>query len=106
MTSKKKEDRLKADELFDKIGEAYECDLSGLDEKYLIIDNTTYPGYVICGYPEKEMKAHILNFWQDKPETNTVSNSFKKTNVQDIVDLFNQLQEIKKIEEIKNRKKR
>jgi hypothetical protein len=84
-----------------KNSKAYECDLSGLDEKYLIIDNTTYPGYVICGYPEKEMKAHILNFWQDKPETNTVSNSFKKTNVQDIVDLFNQLQEKKKEEEIK-----
>jgi hypothetical protein len=101
MTSKKKEDRLKADTLFDKIGEAYECDLSGLDEKYLIVDDTTHPEYVICGYPEKEMKAHILNFWQDKPETNTLNTGFKETNVQYIVDLFNQLQEKKKEEEIK-----
>ena len=64
MTSKKKEDSLKANKLLENIGETYECDLSGLDEKYLIVEE--FKDYVICGYPDKKMKEHIINFWQDE----------------------------------------
>ena len=50
----------------------YDCDFTGLDMKYIIIDefvNTKENGgdgetYVICGYPDKRMKEIILNFWQ------------------------------------------
>ena len=56
----------------------YDCDLSGLDEKYIIVDefiNTKENGgdgleYVICGYPDQKMKEHILNFWQLNKELN------------------------------------
>ena len=71
MTSKK--DSLKANELLLKIGKEYECDLSGLDKKYVIVDEFVNNGeggdgleYLICGYPEEKMKANILNFWQDE----------------------------------------
>jgi len=55
----------------------YESDFSGLDSQFFIVDDTTYPGYVICGYPERQMKEHILNFWQDTKNTteNTTKNS-------------------------------
>ena len=71
---KTEDNSLTAQELKTKIGEEYECDLSGLDEKYVIVDefeNKVENGgdgetYVICGYPERQMKEHILNFWQDE----------------------------------------
>jgi hypothetical protein len=51
----------------------YECDLSGLSQQYIIVDefvNNEEGGdnesYVICGYPDKKMKAIILNFWQNE----------------------------------------
>jgi len=58
---------LTAQQLKSQIGEKYECDLSDLDEKYIIVDEKTIDGikYVICGYPEKKMKEIILNFWQE-----------------------------------------
>jgi hypothetical protein len=58
---------LTAQQLKSQIGEQYECDLSDLDEKYIIVDEKTIDGinYVICGYPEKKMKEIILNFWQE-----------------------------------------
>jgi hypothetical protein len=51
----------------------YESDLSGLDSKFFIVNefkNKTLDGgddkeYVIVGYPEMQMKQHILNFWQE-----------------------------------------
>jgi hypothetical protein len=59
-----------ANQLLEYIGEEYECDLSGLDEKYIIvnefINSIDEETYVICGYPDKKMKEHIINFWQDK----------------------------------------
>ena len=62
-----KDTRLSAQQLKSQIGEKYECDLSDLDEKYIIVDEKTIDGikYVICGYPEKKMKEIILNFWQE-----------------------------------------
>jgi len=67
---KTEDNRLTAQELKTKIEEDYDCDLSGLDEKYVIVDefeNKVENGgdgetYVICGYPEDKMKEIILNF--------------------------------------------
>ena len=61
---KTEDNSLTAQYLQTQIGEAYECDLSGLDEKYLIVEE--FEDYVICGYPDKKMKEHIINFWQDE----------------------------------------
>ena len=73
----------------------YECDLSGLDEKYIIIDEYVNEGdgeeYVICGYPEDKMKEIILNFWQNKNmsvEFDKVHQEQKDTNSKSFLDLF------------------
>ena len=63
----------KAVDLNTLIGEEYKCDdLTGLDAKYIIVDEFKNDGeggdgleYVICGYPDKNMKEIILSFWQD-----------------------------------------
>ena len=55
----------------------YDCDFTGIDMKYIIVDefvNTKENGgdgerYVICGYPYKSMKEIVLNFWQEKENT-------------------------------------
>ena len=55
----------------------YDCDFTGLDMKYIIVDEfvnmTDASGdgetYVICGYPDKSMKEIVLNFWQEKENT-------------------------------------
>ena len=63
------DNRLTSQELQTKIGEIYDCDLSVLDEKYIIVDDTIIidgEEYVICGYPDKQMKEIIVSFWQDK----------------------------------------
>ena len=82
----------------------YESDFSGLDSKYIIVDDTTHPGYVICGYPEKQMKAQILNFWQDIENTGNTGNNtnfakqFKKLDTDNssyIAKLFNKFKEEK-----------
>ena len=52
----------------------YECDLSGLDDKFVIVDEFVNSSegdgqnYVIVGYPDKNMREHILNFWQLKTD--------------------------------------
>ena len=82
---KTEDNRLTAQELKTHIGEAYDCDLSGLDEKYVIVDefeNKVENGgddetYVICGYPEEKMKEIILNFWQDKNMKKELDNIHK-----------------------------
>ena len=70
---KDKDKKLLASELSSLIGKKYECDLSGLDEKYIIVDEFVNTGdgetYVICGYPDKKMKEIVLNFWQKKKNT-------------------------------------
>ena len=76
----------------------YESGFSDLDLKYLIIDDTTHPEYVICGYPERQMKAHILNFWQDTGNTTNFTTLFKKLdsdNSRLIAKLFNEFKEEK-----------
>ena len=85
----------------------YECDLSGLDEKYIIVDefvNKVENGgdgetYVICGYPEQKMKDHILNFWQ-----NSKFLMFDSINIDksiDFINLFNLYKNLLLIELIK-----
>ena len=74
-----KDQKLLASELSSLIDKKYECDLSGLDEKYIIVDEFVNTGdgdgsgdgetYVICGYPDKKMKEIVLNFWQEKENT-------------------------------------
>ena len=97
MTSKNKKDSLKGRELMALIGNEYEyeCDLYGLDEKYIIVDNKTCPGYVICGYPEKKTKEIILNFWQDNDYNKELVKAFEEvhniqetTNSNSFLDLF------------------
>ncbi len=109
MTSKTKEDSLKANELLEKIGEAYECDLSGLDEQYLIIEEfenkVKNEGddeiYVIVGYPERQMKEHILNFWQ----VNTKLNNNLTEHIANLYDKF-QTNEIDKIDYKKTKERK
>ena len=84
----------------------YESDFSGLDSKYIIIDNddTTHPDYVICGYPERQMKAHILNFWQNTENPTKFTTLFKTLdtdNASMIAKLFNEFKEEK--DKIKNK---
>jgi len=78
----------------------YESDFSGLDSKYIIIDNddTIHPNYVICGYPERQMKAHILNFWQDTENPTKFTKLFQKLDTDNssmIAKLFNEFNEEK-----------
>ena len=78
----------------------YESDFSGLDSKYIIMDNddTTQPDYVICGYPERQMKAHILNFWQTTENPTKFTTLFKALdtdNANVIAKLFNEFKEEK-----------
>ena len=94
----------------------YDCDLSGLDEKYIIVDefinSSDGETYVICGYPNKEMKEHILNFWKlnvklnnnlteyiadlfDKCKKNDIDKiDYKKTNGQKLYNLYSRLRNI------------
>jgi hypothetical protein len=70
----------------------YKCDLSGLDEDYIIVDDKTSPGYVICGYPDKQMKEIVLNFWQNpimKEELDKVHKEQKNNNCKWFMELFN-----------------
>ena len=88
---------LKANQLLELIGKEYDSDLSGLDEKYIIVDefeNKVENGddgknYVICGYPEAKTKEHILNFWQLNAQLNNdltehIANLFDKSQKNEI----------------------
>ena len=97
---KTEDNSLTAQELKTKIEEDYDCDLSGLDEKYVIVDefeNKVENGgdgetYVICGYPEEKMKEIILNFWQDenmKKEFDKVYKDQRDNNCKLFMELFN-----------------
>ena len=79
---KTEDNRLTAQELQNEIGEKYECDLFGLDEKYIIVDDTIINGeeYVICGYPDKNMKAIIINFWQEEKMRKMLDKVHQKQN--------------------------
>ena len=82
---------LKAKQLLTLIGKKYECDLSNLDEHYIIVDEMTIDGikYVICGYPEKKMKEIILNFWQENVDTSNETDIF----------FYNELKKLHKLKE-------
>ena len=79
-----------------KNSKAYKCDLSGLDEKYIIVDDKTCPGYVICGYPDKNMKEMIIHFWQNQIYNNDTETGYlnkvhkeqKTNNSNYFLDLF------------------
>ena len=97
---KTEDNSLTAQELKTHIDKAYDCDLSGLDEKYLIVEefeNKVENGgdgetYIICGYPDKQMKEIILNFWQDekmRAEFDKVHEDQKTTNNEWFINLFN-----------------
>jgi len=105
-----KDKKLLASELSSLIGKKYECDLSGLDEQYIIVNefiNKTENGgdgleYVICGYPDKKMKENVLNFWQDKNMKENLDKVHKEqydTNCQVFLDLFNKYKK-KKFENV------
>ena len=92
---KKKEDSLKGSQLLSLISKEYDCDISGLDEKYIIVDNFVNDGdgkiYYICGYPETKTKEIILNFWQDesmKKLLDKVHLEQKDNNINSFLDLF------------------
>ena len=83
--------------------EEYKCDLSGLSQNYIIIDEFINNGeggdgleYVICGYPEKKMKTTILNFWQKNGDNDNLVDEYNKiheeqetTNGDMFMNLFN-----------------
>jgi len=52
----------------------YKCDLSGLQHDFFIVDEFVNSSegdgqtYFIVGYPDKNMREHILNFWQLKTD--------------------------------------
>jgi hypothetical protein len=79
----------------------YECDLSGLDDKFVILVDFVIPGsegevdenYVIVGYPDKNMREHILNFWQLKTDNSNKKlydsfNGLDKNLLKEIADLY------------------
>ena len=94
---KTEDNSLTSEYLKSKIGEEYECDLSGLDEKYIIVDEIKVDGeeYVICGYPDKQMKDIILNFWQDEnmsvllDEIHNGNQNNKIDTIDLLIDLYN-----------------
>jgi len=65
----------------------YKCDLSGLQHDFFIVDEFVNSSegdgqnYVIVGYPDKNMREHILNFWQLKTDNSN----------QELYDSFNGL---------------
>ena len=85
----------------------YECDLSGLSQQYIIVDEFVNNGeggdnesYVICGYPDKKMKAIILNFWQNetmKAELDKVHQEQRKNLGNLLVDFYNSNKEYKDV---------
>ena len=101
-------DDTKAADLNILIGEKYKCDdLSGLDAKYIIVDEFKNDGegcdgleYVICGYPDKKMKEVILNFWQNenmKIELDKVHENHKDNLGNLLVDFYNSNKEYKDV---------
>ena len=78
----------------------YDCDFTGLDMKYIIVDEFVNNGvggdgetYVICGYPDRRMKEIVLNFWQNidmKKKLDEIHQEQYDNNCQWFMDLFSQ----------------
>lgn len=82
----------------------YKSDFTGLDSRFFIVDESI-DEYIIVGYPEKQMKEHILNFWQLHTDGSNKAfydefNGLNNNLTEDIVKLFNEFQ--KEAEKINN----
>ena len=73
----------------------YQCDLQGIPEKYIILENikdSDGDDYLICGYPDPKKMRHYLKVYEnDYPGITEIHNIHKQQLAQHYAKLHNQV---------------